>query len=67
MNVVTFSPDGTRLATACSDRSAQVFDAATGAELCRMDHHGPVNAVAFSPDGTRLATAPEQVSRPPCE
>jgi WD40 repeat protein len=57
VNAVAFSPDGTRLAIGCSDHSAQVFDAATGAELCRMDHEGPVNAVAFSPDGTRLATA----------
>ena len=35
----------------------RVFDAATRAELCRLDHEGPVNAVAFSPDGTRVATA----------
>ena len=33
-----------------------MFDAATGAELCRLDHDGAVNAVAFSPDGTRVAT-----------
>ena len=35
---------------------ARVFDAATGAELARLDHDGPVYAVAFSPDGTRVAT-----------
>ena len=35
---------------------ARVFDAATGAELARLDHDGDVNAVAFSPDGTRVAT-----------
>jgi WD40 repeat protein len=45
------------VATACSDHSARVLDAATGAELCRLDHDGPVNAVAFSPDSTRVATA----------
>jgi WD domain, G-beta repeat len=33
-----------------------VFDAATGAELARLDHDCPVWAVAFSPDGTRVAT-----------
>ena len=36
--------------------SARVFDAATGAEISRLDHDGHVNAVAFSPDGTRVAT-----------
>jgi WD40 repeat protein len=34
-----------------------VFDAAGGAELCRLDHDEPVVAVAFSPDGTRVTTA----------
>ncbi|HEX6448084.1 MAG TPA: WD40 repeat domain-containing protein [Trebonia sp.] len=29
---------------------------ASGAEICRLDHDGPVNAVVFSPDGTRVAT-----------
>ena len=33
-----------------------MFDAATGAEVSRMEHEGPVNAVAFSPDGIRIAT-----------
>jgi hypothetical protein len=35
---------------------ARVFDAATGAEICRLDHDDSVTAVAFSPDGTRVAT-----------
>jgi WD40 repeat protein len=34
-----------------------VFDSTTGAELCRLDHDGPVRAVAFSPDGTWVATS----------
>ena len=33
-----------------------MFDAATGAEISRLDHDGRVSAVAFSPDGTRVAT-----------
>jgi hypothetical protein len=43
--------------TASGDGSARVFDAATGTELERLDHDGPVRAVAFAPDGTRVATA----------
>ena len=53
---VAFSPDGTRVATGSGDGSARVFDAATGAEMCRLDHDGGVCAVAFSPDGARVAT-----------
>ena len=36
--------------------SARVFDAATGAQIARLDHGSRVHAVAFSPDGTRIAT-----------
>ena len=56
VRAVAFSPDGTRVATRSDDRSARMFDAATGAELARLDHRGPVNTVTFSPDGTRVAT-----------
>ena len=44
------------MATGSVDGSARVFDAATGAELARLDHDGDVYAVAFSPDGIRVAT-----------
>ena len=54
---VAFSPDGTRLATASDDKTARVWDTATGTEQLRVTHNGAVNVVAFSPDGTRLATA----------
>jgi WD40 repeat protein len=42
--------------------SARVFDAATGAEVSRLDDDGPVWAVAFSPDGTRVATGSGELS-----
>jgi AcrR family transcriptional regulator len=61
-----YSPDGTQVATASgnesSSGSARVFDAATGAEISRLDHDRGVNAVAFSPDGTRVATSSEDRS-----
>ena len=39
-----------------------MFDAATGAELSRLDHGYAVRAVAFSPDGTRVATGSDDGS-----
>ena len=36
---MAFSPDGTLIATG-SDRSARVFDAATGAQIARLNRDG---------------------------
>jgi WD40 repeat protein len=53
-----FSPDGTRVVTASADKTAQVWDAATGQPLgIRLTHQGSVSSAAFSPDGTRVVTA----------
>jgi WD40 repeat protein len=55
---VAFSPDGRLLATASGDKTAQVWDPATGEHLRTLTgHDGPVLGVAFSPDGRLLATA----------
>ena len=39
-----------------------MFDAATGAEISRLDHEDTVHAVAFSPDGTQVATGSDDRS-----
>jgi WD40 repeat protein len=55
---LAFSADGTLLATASSDKTARIWDTATGALTRTLaGRGGHVLGVAFSPDGTQLATA----------
>ena len=58
VHAVAFCPEGRRLATACEDRSAQLWDVATGSKLSPpLRHGGPVRVVAFHPEGHLVATA----------
>ena len=54
---MAWSPDGKRLATGSDDKTAKVWDAASGQELLTLrGHDRAVESVAWSPDGKRLAT-----------
>ena len=55
---IVFNGDGTRLATASSDRTARVWDVA-GHELFKFTHASGVTDLDFSPDGRLLATGSE--------
>jgi WD40 repeat protein len=54
----SFSPDGQRIVTASLDKSARIWNAATGElQATLAGHEGGIWAAAFSPDGSRVATA----------
>jgi WD40 repeat protein len=58
VSCVQFSPDGKQLATSSWDKTAALWDAATGERLLSLrDRDRPLVAVAFTQGGKRLATA----------
>ncbi len=54
-----FSPDGTRIVTAALDKTARIWDAATGKPIGEplRGHDDIVFSAALSPDGQRIVTA----------
>jgi hypothetical protein len=57
VNSAAFSLDGSRIVTTSEDKTARIWDAATGKELAVLrGHEGQVNSAAFSPDGSRIVT-----------
>ena len=57
VNVLSFSPDGSRLASGSYDKTVRLWDGATGIPIATLDGHSePVTSISFSPDGSRLAS-----------
>lgn len=55
---VAYSPDGRRIVTGSWDKTARIWDAATGREILQLrGHTDRVWSAAFSPDGKRVVTA----------
>ena len=55
-----FSPDGKTVVTASGDKTARLWDAASGQELQVLrGHEDSVNSAQFSPDGKTVVTASE--------
>jgi hypothetical protein len=60
INGASFSPDGTRIATASNDNTARVWSRGEDGSwhsVVLQGHQSPVNSASFSPDATRIVTA----------
>ena len=51
-----FSPDGARILTASADKTAKLWDAASGKLIASFGHMDGVEVAAFSRDGARILT-----------
>ena len=53
-----YSPDGSRIVTGSSDKTARVWDARTRSQVAVLSgHSSSVYCAAYSPDGSRIVTA----------
>ena len=56
VNSISFSPDGTALASGADDGTVKLWNVATGQNIATLIHKARVNSVAFSPSGKVLAS-----------
>ncbi|CAG0960913.1 putative serine/threonine-protein kinase PkwA [Planctomycetaceae bacterium] len=56
VTAVTFSPDGKHVLTGSWDKTARLWNAATGKEIRKLEQPEPMLGVAFSSDGKTLFT-----------
>jgi WD40 repeat protein/uncharacterized caspase-like protein len=65
VNAIALSPDGTRLLVGSFNKTAELWDLATGQRIRTFAHTAAVWALAFSSDGTRILTgdAAERTSK----
>ena len=57
VNSVSFSPDGTKVASGSDDKTVKLWDVTSGECLQTLEGHSDcVNSVSFSPDGTKVAS-----------
>jgi WD40 repeat protein len=54
---VAFSPTGDLLVAASKDKTARIFDVATGEPLRKLQHNSAVRDAQFSPDGRWVVTS----------
>ena len=57
VNSVSFSPDGSRIASGSGDNTIKIWNVETGEIIKTLTGHTFfVNSVSFSPDGSRIAS-----------